>query len=33
VCLPYVFSAELGPGHVDELAAAFTAGIEELAVL
>jgi anion-transporting ArsA/GET3 family ATPase len=33
VCLPYVFSAELGPGHVDELAAAFTAGLEELAVL
>jgi anion-transporting ArsA/GET3 family ATPase len=30
ICLPYVFSADLGPEHVDELAAAITAGIEEL---
>jgi anion-transporting ArsA/GET3 family ATPase len=33
ICLPYVFSADLGPQHVDELAAAFTSGIEELAAL
>lgn len=28
--LPYLFSADLGPEHVDELAAAFLAGIGEL---
>jgi anion-transporting ArsA/GET3 family ATPase len=33
ICLPYVFSADLGPRHVDELAAAFTTGIEELVAL
>jgi anion-transporting ArsA/GET3 family ATPase len=30
ICLPYVFSAELGPAHVDELAGAMTDGIRGL---
>jgi anion-transporting ArsA/GET3 family ATPase len=30
ICLPYVFSADLGPQDVDELAAAFTSGIGQL---
>ena len=30
ICLPYVFSADLGPQHVDELAGAFNAGIDDL---
>jgi anion-transporting ArsA/GET3 family ATPase len=33
ICLPFVFSADLGPDHVDELATAFLAGIEELVAL
>jgi anion-transporting ArsA/GET3 family ATPase len=33
ICLPYVFSADLGPEHVDELAGAFRSGIEELVPL
>jgi anion-transporting ArsA/GET3 family ATPase len=33
ICLPFVFSADLGPDHVDELAAAFLAGVEELVAL
>jgi len=33
ICLPYVFSAELGPRHVDELAASITTGIRGLADL
>jgi anion-transporting ArsA/GET3 family ATPase len=33
ICLPYVFSADLGPTHVDELAASITSGIDELAAL
>jgi anion-transporting ArsA/GET3 family ATPase len=31
--LPYLFSADLGPEHVDELAAAFRAGVQELVAL
>ena len=33
ICLPYLFSADLGPEHVDELAVAILAGIDELVAL
>lgn len=33
ICLPYVFSADLGPSHVDELAHEFRAGVEGLVAL
>jgi anion-transporting ArsA/GET3 family ATPase len=33
ICLPYLFSADLGPEHVDELAAAILHGIDELVAI